>query len=120
MSRLEVAIGPSLSSTRLLVKSPMGECLLKARLLSEPRHLRALETLLEGLALWQGAKAHAVVAVDEQVPLFKTHWHDLWLGVDTALYSLECAVTGGRRRRDELSGMGCFRDLHRVLAEVRR
>ena len=39
---------------KLLVTSPEGDDLLKARLPVRPPHPRALLTLLEGMALWSG------------------------------------------------------------------
>jgi len=39
---------------KLLVTSPEGDDLLKARLPVRPPHPRALLTLLEGVALWSG------------------------------------------------------------------
>lgn len=47
---------------RLLVMSPHGDDLLKARLPVRTRHPRALLTLLEGVALWSGQPVRAVIS----------------------------------------------------------
>lgn len=44
---LYVGIDPRPPHTRILVRSPSGETLLKARLMRHPRHPRALIALLE-------------------------------------------------------------------------
>lgn len=90
--------------------------LMKAQLHPLP-HPRALPTLLEALALWQGQKVHAVLAVDADSPMWTSAQIDL-VGVDTPLYALDLAFRGDRRRRsrDRLSGVGDFRDLYRMLA----
>jgi hypothetical protein len=48
----------------LLVTSESGD-LLKARLPLSPQHPRALVTLLEGLALWEGAPLRVAVSASE-------------------------------------------------------
>lgn len=52
----------SRTSALLLVTSESGD-LLKARLPLPPKHPRALLTLLEGLALWDGTGLRVVVSV---------------------------------------------------------
>ena len=47
---------------KLLVTSPDGDDLLKARLPVRPPHPRALLTLLEGVALWSGEPVLAVIS----------------------------------------------------------
>jgi len=51
------------TSALLLVTSQSGD-LLKARLPLGPKHPRALLTLLEGLALWDGARQRVVVSAN--------------------------------------------------------
>lgn len=51
-------------SVQLLV-TDHGDDVLKARLSSNPAHPRALVTVLEGLALWQGAPLCVAASVDE-------------------------------------------------------
>ena len=50
---------------KLLVTSPEGDDLLKARLPIQPPHPRALLTLLEGVALWSGEPLYAVISAGE-------------------------------------------------------
>src|SRR5271157_5531369 len=57
---------------KLLVTSPEGEDLLKARLPVRPPHPRALLTLLEGVALWSGEPVLAVISAGAH--------RDAWLG----------------------------------------
>ncbi len=58
----------------LLVTSPHGDDLLKARLPVRPPHPRALLTLLEGVALWSGEPVFAVISAGRH--------RDDWLGSD--------------------------------------
>jgi hypothetical protein len=94
------------------------EIVLKARLQPAPKHPRALATLLEALALWQGVPVRAALAVGDEEPWCDT---DLYrVGFDdfgqTPLYSVDVVSRLQRpRRRDELSGMGNFRDLRQLL-----
>jgi len=108
-------------TTRILTTDGPHAPLLKARLGPLPHHPRALPTLLEALALWQGQKVHAVLGVDAASPMWTSTQLDL-VGVDTPLYALDLAFTRPRRRvRDPLPGFGDFRDLYRLLArEVAR
>src|SRR5271168_2066810 len=57
---------------KLLVMSPEGDDLLKARLPVRPPHPRALLTLLEGVALWSGEPVLAVISAGAH--------RDAWLG----------------------------------------
>src|SRR5579871_1965926 len=57
---------------KLLVTSPQGDDLLKARLPVRPPHPRALLTLLEGVALWSGEPVLAVISAGAH--------RDAWLG----------------------------------------
>lgn len=103
-----------------------GETILKAKLLSNPSHPRALPTLLEGLALWQGHKVRAALCADESPSSSVTsHYPDLFTDPsDTLLYAVDWVPVvrpRNRRRRDDLSGLGDFRDLRQlVLWEVLR
>src|SRR5438046_10655772 len=57
---------------KLLVTSPEGDDLIKARLPVRPPHPRALLTLLEGVALFSGEPLYAVISAGED--------RDDWLG----------------------------------------
>jgi len=92
--------------------------LLKAHLSTQPQHVRALPTLLEALALWQGQEVHAALVADEQAATCGTSLYRdcLDLAGPTPLYRLE--VVAHRRNRDagaEIRGMGDFRDLRQLL-----
>lgn len=114
---LWVGVDPRPPVARVLATTPLGTAVLKARLESKPRHPRALATLLEALALWQGVPAHGVLAVGDEEP-----WCDMGnfhVGFDdfgkTPLYSLETVSRLPRRsRRDPIPGMGDFRDLRQL------
>jgi hypothetical protein len=99
----------------LLVKDHETGDRLKARLPLRPRHPRALLTLLEGVALWQGQGLRVVLsAAGPSAP-----WHgsdlfgdELWPG-ESQLVSFAIAHRGRRRR---LVGVGDFRALrHEAL-----
>ncbi len=118
MTRLSIAISSSSRSAQILATQGPHDPVLKARLRSLPQHPRALPTLLEALALWQGQKAHAVLGVDAESPRWTSPQLE-HIGVDTPLYALDMALVGPRpRSRDPLGGIGDFRDLYRLLADV--
>jgi hypothetical protein len=121
MNRIWMAVEASSKSTRVLATAGPGDTLLKARLAAHPRHLRALDALLEAVALWQGQKVHAALCVDEAVPSYgPSPWRSIVAGQDTPLYALE-RVPPRRRERRPILGMGDFRSLHRMLrSEVAR
>jgi hypothetical protein len=120
MTTIWVGIHERLESTRILVTAGPQEVLLKARLRSGPGHPRALPTLLEALALWQGATVHAVLSADAAAAsstkgLMRSCFLDFG---EPPLYSLAFAAARVRhRRRDDLTGLGEFRDLQRLLGE---
>jgi hypothetical protein len=121
MVTIWMGIAPGPLGTRVLAMHGANETILKARLLGEPAHPRALPSLLEAVALWQGLPVRAALAVDEGSSGCGTNLsHDAFFEVGRSpLYSLDCvAVDGGRRRgRRDLSGMGEFGDLRRLLIE---
>lgn len=113
-----LGVDPRPPTARILAMAGPNEPLLKARLLPQPKHPRALSTLLEAVALWQGTPVRAALAVGDDEPwcdmgLFHASFPDFG---DTPLYSLECVPRLRRpRRRDEITGMGDFRDLRQLL-----
>ena len=118
MNWLWVGVDPRPPVARVMAKTPSGTVVLKARLESKPRHPRALATLLEALALWQGVTARGVLAVGDEEP-----WCDMGLfhvGCDdfgsTPLYSLDTVSRLPRRPRDMdlIGGMGDFRDVRQL------
>lgn len=118
-----VGVDPRPPVARVLATTPAGRVLLKARLEPKPRHPRALATLLEALALWQGVEARGALAVGEEEPWCDiAHFHVLGaFGMGpgfgrTPLYSLDTVDRLKRRppRRDPIEGMGDFRDLRQL------
>lgn len=61
-TRLWVGVARDGSDTKLLARSG-ARTVLEARLSSTPSHPRALQWLLEALALWQGSPVRAVLCV---------------------------------------------------------
>jgi hypothetical protein len=104
---------------KLLVTSPEGDDLLKARLALRPPHPRALLTLLEGVALWSGEPLYVVISAGEH--------RDDWLGCETwaeelwptesPLVRFDFAIPPPRPRRT-LRGVGDFRAVRRQLRLV--
>jgi hypothetical protein len=124
MQSLWVGIDPRPPTARVLVLQGPAEVVLKARLLPQPKHPRALAAMLESLALWQGVPVRAALAVGDEEPWCDTGAYHVGF-VDfgeTPLYSLDVVSRLQRpRRRDGIGGMGEFRDLRQlVLREVPR
>jgi hypothetical protein len=61
MSNLSMGISPGPRDTRVIAMAGPSETILKARLLRNPSHPRALATLLEAIALWQGVQVRAAL-----------------------------------------------------------
>lgn len=101
---------------KLLVVSPDGDDLIKARLPTQPPHPRALLTLLEGVALWSGEPLLAAISAGEHRDawLGSEQWcEDLW-PAESALVHFDFAMPPPRARRP-LRGVGDFRDVRRQL-----
>lgn len=118
MSTIWLGVDPRPPVARVLGMAGPSEPLLKARLLPQPKHPRALATLLEAIALWQGTPVRAALAVGDEEPWCDMgHYHVGFADFGaTPLYSLD-VVSRLRppRRRDPLGGMGDFRDLRQLL-----
>ena len=104
---------------KLLVTSHASDDLIKARLARQPRHPRALLTLLEGVALWSGEPLYAVISAGEH----RDDWlgceawgEDLW-PAESALVHYDFAIPPQRPRR-VLRGVGDFRAVRRQLRLV--
>ncbi len=84
---------------------------MKARLPLHSEHPRALVTVLEALAMWQGAPLHAVQYVDARAPDY-IDWAfpnaDL-RGHRSPLVEFSTRVLGGAK--DRIRGVGDFRQL---------
>jgi len=117
MHAIWVGIDPRPSGTRVLAMSGAEEMLLKAHLSPSPSSRRALPTLLEALALWQGRPVRAALVVDSsRTSSDTTLFRESFLDFGSALYTLDF-VDALRKphRRDRLTGMGRFQDLRQLL-----
>lgn len=104
---------------KLLVTSPQGDDLLKARLPLRPPHPRALLTLLEGVALWSGASILAVISAGAHRDdwLGSDEWGDELWPFESQLVHFDFATPPCRARRT-LVGLGDFREVRRDLRLV--
>ena len=66
MESIWMGIAPGTASTRVLAMAGPHDTFLKARLLHSPAHPRAMATLLEGIALWQGRPIRAALCADSR------------------------------------------------------
>ena len=101
---------------KLLVTSPHGDDLLKARLPIRPPHPRALLTLLEGVALWSGESVLAVISAGAHRDdwLGSDEWGDELWPTESQLVQFDIATPPPRARR-RLVGVGDFREVRRDL-----
>lgn len=115
MSELSIAINPGMQATRVLATEG-HETILKARLLAVPKHPRAVQWLLEALALWQGQKALCALYAAGGVGGFaNSFYHDWFMPIDEPLYAVRRIEKLLRRRReDKLPAMGDFSDLKQL------
>lgn len=124
MNSIWVGIAPGPTATRVLAMHGTSETILKARLRRDPSHPRALATLLEALALWQGMHVHAALAADDESTMYASSLCRSPLtdvSIDP-LFTVDWVPVAGRRRtRPGIAGMGRFHDLERLLVgEVMR
>jgi hypothetical protein len=118
-----MGIAPERQATRVIAMAGPSETILKARLPS-PAHPRAMATLLEAMALWQGTKVRAVLSVDDRDGACDTTFYrEAFTDFGGPLYTLDWvpACRRARRRHRDLAGVGVFADLRQqVLFEVAR
>lgn len=98
------------NQAKLLLTDPLQGDVLKARLPLCPRHPRALLTLLEAMALWQGHPLDVVLCADEHSPSWIGSGllgDELW-PAESQLVHFTVALRGCRKR---LVGLGDFRAL---------
>lgn len=115
---LNATVHPGPNQTRLLV-TEQGDDRLRAVLPSPPLHPRALQTLLEGMAMWCGSPVHAVLVAAGRSGL--SHVDDLFGGEahwPHDLASVRFQIHSPHRPR-RLRGPGDFRDLYTVHGSVR-
>lgn len=123
MRPLWIAVDSKPDETRVLATAGPQETLLKARLSAVPHHPRAVLTLFEALAMWQGTQARAVVVVDDRGSSFIARlkldeFADLF---EEPLYQMRFVTGHKRGHRDRLDGFGPFHDLRQlVMFEVAR
>ena len=123
MESVWMGIAPGMATTRVIAMSGANETILKAQLASDPKHPRALATLLEAVALWQGYPVRAALCADARgLSCDSTICREAFLDDGGALYSIVWVPVGAhRQRRHRLHGLGSFRDLERlVVSEVAR
>src|ERR1019366_8173705 len=104
---------------KLLVTSPEGDDLIKARLPIRPPHPRALLTLLEGIALFSGEPLYAVISAgeDRDAWLGSEQWCEALWPAESSLVHFDFAIPPPRPRRT-LRGVGDFREVRRQLRLV--
>lgn len=123
MESIWMGIAPSSASTRVIAMTGPSDTILKAQLARDPKHPRALATLLEAVALWQGQPVRAALCADSRgLSCDSNLCREAFLDDGGALYSVVWVPAGAhRRRRHRLHGLGSFLDLERlVISEVAR
>lgn len=123
MESIWMGIAPGPTSTRVIAMAGPGDTILKAQLATDPRHPRALATLLEAIALWQGHPVRAALCADARgLSCDSNICREAFSDDGGALYSVVWVPAGAhRRRRHRLHGLGSFHDLERlVVSEVAR
>jgi hypothetical protein len=124
MGNIWMGIAPGARTTRVIAMAGARETILKARLASEPHHPRALATLLEAVALWQGRHVHAALAADARVEgSDSTLFREVIPDDGGALFTLDWVPAGPRAlyRHRDIRGFGGFADVRQmVLSEVAR
>jgi hypothetical protein len=118
---LSMKIAPAATGTRVIAietTATAEETVLKARLRSQPSHPRALQWLIESLALWQGEPVRAALCAPDRSDICGTYLYPEWFAdFGGPLYSLEvvdATVRARRVRRDAVGGLGDFRDLKQL------
>ena len=118
MERIWMGISPEATETRVIAMAGAGTTLLKARLSPSPAHPRALSTLLEAIALWEGKKVHAALVADAGASGSDCSlYREAFLDTGGPLYALDWvpAFRRARRPRSDVTGMGGFADLRQLL-----
>jgi hypothetical protein len=118
MSAIWMGVSPGPKEMRVLAMAGPSETILKARLLRPLAHPRALPTLLEALALWQGQSVRAALAAEEPgVEADLSAYDGARLDDGAPLYTVEWVPAPGRvrRRHRDLPGVGDFCDLRQLL-----
>jgi len=122
MEAIWMAISPGVRETRVLAMDGPGDTIVKARLRRAPSHPRAMATLLEAIALWQGKTVRAALAVGDADDGSDTSlYREAFSDGGGPLYSVDWVHGHRRDRRRDIAGMGEFADLRQMLVfEVAR
>jgi hypothetical protein len=123
MSDIWMAISPESKATRVIAMAGPSETIMKARLHRSPAHPRAMATLLEAIALWQGTKVRAALCAAAQGEGSDSSiYREAFVDFGGPLYTLDwVAAARDRRRHRDVRGVGNFSDLRQlVLFEVAR
>ena len=117
MRTIWVGISMARHGARVLAKVGAEETLLKARFSTEMKHPRALATLLEALAMWQGEPVRAALAVEPMGDSSDMSLCREWFAIDaeTPLYTLDIVPAHRRSKRRTIDGVGDFYDLEQLL-----
>lgn len=121
MESIWMGIAPNATSTRVLAMAGTRDTILKARLLRSPAHPRAMATLLEAIALWQGLPIRAALCADTRPDGSDTSlYRETFSDVGGPLYTLDwipAPERGRRARHRDITGMGEFADLRKLLID---
>jgi hypothetical protein len=109
MSETKIVIAPGTTCTRIEARSASAprRRLLRAELPPEPSHPRAVQWLIESLALWQGSPVRAVLVAQDGCHGYVSRLYPAWFtDFGGALYTLEFHDARGDRdhRRDPARG----------------
>jgi len=121
MESIWMGIAPNAMSTRVIAMAGAHDTFLKARLLRSPAHPRAMALLLEAIALWQGQPIRAALCADgTHGGSASTLFQETFTDGGAPLYTLDWIPGPARARRAarrDITGMGNFADLRRLLIE---
>ena len=113
-----MGIWPGQTRTRVIALRGPNETILKAQLRATPSSTQALQRFLEAIALWEGRPIRAALVVDDEPTIHESVlYREAFPPFDaTPLYQLDWVPRARpRRRRDEIRGMGEFRDLEDLV-----
>ena len=119
MRSIWIGIDSTPTGTRILATAGPTETILKARLSATVQHPRAVPTLLEALALWEGGTVRAAIVAGGEPCSSATRLKLDWLVEGTGAPHYHVEFVDGRRpkrrHRDPLDGLGRFHDLRQLL-----
>lgn len=120
MESIWMGIAPSSTTMRVVAMSGPSDTILKATLARDPKHPRAIATLLEAIALWEGQPVRAALCAEPGgITCDSDICREAFLDDGGALFSVLWVPAGvHRRRRDRIQGLGNFRALERLVTSV--